>query len=147
MAIKAMGKKPNEIKSRLRAAGLRATRQRQDLARVIFGSGNRHLSAESLHAEAQRAGIRVSLATVYNTLHQFTAANLLREIVFDPRRSYFDTNIAPHHHFYFEDEGHLQDIPAEHLSLQGLPSPPYGTRIDGVEIMIRLTRNLPEHAN
>ncbi|HET8700267.1 MAG TPA: Fur family transcriptional regulator [Nitrococcus sp.] len=131
------------LKTKLQAAGLRATRQRIDLARIIFGAGNRHLSAESLHAEAQRAGIRVSLATIYNTLNQFTAAQLLREIVIDPRRSYYDTNTAAHHHFYFEDEGHLEDIPAERLSLQGLPVPPPGTRIDGVDIVIRLTRHLP----
>lgn len=131
------------IKTKLRAAGLRATRQRIDLATLIFGADNRHLSAESLHAEAQRAGIRVSLATIYNTLNQFTAVDLLREIVIDPRRSYFDTNTAAHHHFYFEDEGQLEDIPAERLSLQGLPSPPPGTRINGVDIVIRLTRHSP----
>lgn len=135
------------LKAKLRAAGLRATRQRIDLARLIFGAGNRHLSAESLHAEAQRAGIQVSLATIYNSLNQFKAANLLREIVIDPRRSYFDTNTTAHHHFYFEDEGQLEDIPAERLSLQGLPSPPPGTRIDGVDIVIRLARHPIEPTN
>lgn len=132
------------LKKKLRVAGLRATRQRIDLARIIFGAGNRHLSAESLQAEAHRAGIQVSLATIYNTLNQFTAVGLLREVVIDPRRSYFDTNTATHHHFYLEDEGQLQDISAERLILQELPTPPSGTRIDGVDIVIRVARSPSE---
>ncbi len=83
-------------------------------------------------------GIKVSLATVYNTLHQFTEAGLLREAVVEPGRSYFDTNTADHHHFFCEATGELQDIPAHHLSVSGLPAPPAGTEIRRVDIIVRV---------
>src|ERR1700761_3175930 len=95
---------------RLRGAGLRPTRQRVALARLLFSTGDRHVTAEHLHGEAQANAIRVSLATVYNTLHQFTSAGLLREVVVEPGRSYFDTNTTDHHHFFIESNGHLEDI-------------------------------------
>jgi Fur family iron response transcriptional regulator len=123
---------------RLRAVGLRPTRQRLALARLLFDGDNRHLSAEQLHDEALAAAVRVSLATVYNTLHQFTAAGLLREVVVDPERSYFDTNVEDHHHFYFEDSGRLEDIPSDQVGLRKLPTPPEGTRLSRVDIVIRV---------
>ena len=123
---------------RLRAVGLRPTRQRLALARLLFDGDNRHLSAEQLHDEALAAAVRVSLATVYNTLHQFTAAGLLREVVVDPERSYFDTNVEDHHHFYFEDSGRLEDIPGDEVGLRKLPTPPEGTRLSRVDIVIRV---------
>ena len=89
---------------RLRAAGLRPTRQRLGLARLLLENGDRHVTAEQLHGEAATSAIPVSLATVYNTLHQFTEAGLLREVVVEPGRSYFDTNTADHHHFFCEIE-------------------------------------------
>lgn len=131
----------NDIRRRLHAAGLRATRQRLDLAGIIFGDGHRHISAEQLHREARAAGIRVSLATVYNTLNQFTAAGLLREVVIEPQRCYYDTNTRPHHHFYDEDAGRLQDIPAEQVTLGNLPAPPEGTELRDVEVVIRVGAN------
>jgi Fur family iron response transcriptional regulator len=123
---------------RLRAAGLRPTRQRVALARLLLESGNRHVTAELLHSEAMAAGIKVSLATVYNTLHQFTEAGLLREAVVEPGRSYFDTNTADHHHFFCETTGELRDIPAHHLSVSGVPVPPAGTEIHRVDIIVRV---------
>ena len=123
---------------RLRAAGLRPTRQRLALAKLLFEGKNRHVSAETLHDEAQGCGIRVSLATVYNTLHQFTAAGLMREIVVDSQRSYFDTNVANHHHFFHETSGRLQDIPAEEVRVARLPAVPEGTRVKRVEVIVRL---------
>src|SRR5579871_2144950 len=102
---------PNAVLERLRGAGLRPTRQRLALARLLYDGRDRHVAAEELHAEALAAKVRVSLATVYNTLHQFTEAGLLREIVVAGGRSYFDTNISEHHHFFFEDSGRLEDIP------------------------------------
>jgi len=123
---------------RLRAVGLRPTRQRLALARLLLESGDRHVTAEQLHGEAMAADIKVSLATVYNTLHQFTEAGLLREAVVEPGRSYFDTNTADHHHFFCETTGELQDIPAHHLSVSGLPTPPSGTEIRRVDIIVRL---------
>ena len=106
-----------KVLTRLRSVGLRPTRQRLALAKLMFEKGYRHLAAEDLHKEALSAKVRVSLATVYNTLHQFTEAGLLREVVVSPGRSYFDTNTTDHHHFFFEDSGSLQDIPAERVRL------------------------------
>src|SRR5919204_76918 len=103
---------PNTLE-RLRRVGLRPTRQRVALARLLFGGADRHVTAEQLHGEALAAAIRVSLATVYNTLHQFTDAGLLREVVVEPGRSYFDTNTDDHHHFFSESRGTLQDIPGD----------------------------------
>src|ERR1700726_4275137 len=100
------------ILPRLRASGLRPTRQRVALARLLFDSADRHVTAEQLHGEALASAIRVSLATVYNALHQFTDAGLLREVVVEPGRSYFDTQIAYHHNFSWGTTGPLQDIPS-----------------------------------
>ena len=126
---------------RLKTAGLRPTRQRLALSRLLHQGGDRHISAEQLHEEALAAGVRVSLATVYNALHQFTAAGLLREIVVEPGRSYFDTNVEDHHHFYFEDSGHLEDIPGDKVRLVSLPRPPKGTRLARVDVIIRVAGN------
>ncbi len=123
----------------LRAAKLRPTRQRLALARMLFDKGDRHVTAEQLHGEALAASVRVSLATVYNTLHQFIGAGLLREVVVDPGRSYFDTNASDHHHFFHEESGRLQDIPGEHVAVAELPAPPAGTQIRRVDVIIRVS--------
>ncbi len=123
---------------RLKAVGLRPTRQRLALAKLLFGPGNRHVSAERLHGEAVEARVRVSLATVYNTLHQFTAAGLLREVVVEPGRSYFDTNVEDHHHFYFQGTGRIEDIPGGDLRVLDLPEAPAGTRVARVDIIVRV---------
>lgn len=127
--------------ARLKAGGLRPTRQRLALARLLFEGGDRHLTAEQLHSEAEESAVRVSVATVYNTLHQFTKVGLLREVVVEPGRSYFDTNVDDHHHFYFEATGDLQDIPSDRLRVRELPEPPEGTRIERVDVVVRV-RNL-----
>jgi len=121
----------------LRAAKLRPTRQRLALARLLFDKGDRHVTAEQLHDEAESAAIRVSLATIYNTLHQFVAAGLLREVVVNPGRSYFDTNTADHHHFFFEETGRLMDIPSDSIRVNNLPKPPQG-EIKRVDVTIRV---------
>ena len=136
-----MQAQPNELRERLRAAGLRATGQRLDLAGLLFAHGNRHVTAEQLHQEARAAGVKVSLATVYNTLHQFTTSGLLREIAIDPRRSYFDTKTIDHHHFFFEEEGRLEDIPTDRLSVRDVPPAPAGTRVQRVDVIVRVSRN------
>ena len=122
----------------LHKAGLRPTRQRMALARLLFDEGNRHLTAEDLHREAKNANIPVSLATVYNTLHQFTSAGLLREMVVEPGRAYFDTNLTRHHHFFFEDTGEIEDIPHNLVSISQLPKIPKGTAISKVDVVVRL---------
>ena len=128
------------ILSRLRAAGLRPTRQRLALARLLFEAADRHITAEQLHGEATAAAIPVSLATVYNTLHQFTGVGLLREVVVEPGRSYFDTNIDDHHHFFCESTGMLQDIPGAAVIVGELPRAPAGTEISRVDVIIRVRR-------
>jgi len=126
--------------ARLRQAGLRPTRQRNELAKLLFRNGHRHLTAETLHAEAVGEGIKVSLATVYNTLHQFTHAGLLRQVVVDATRSYFDTNTGGHQHFYLEDEGVLSDIPGPDIALDVVPSPPPGMKVERVDVVVRVRR-------
>jgi Fur family iron response transcriptional regulator len=123
----------------LRRVGLRPTRQRLALARLLFEKGNRHVTAEQLHGEAAAAAVAVSLATVYNCLHQFTTAGLLNEVVVEPGRSYFDTNVDDHHHFYFEDTGRLLDIECGCIAVGDLPTPPVGMAIRRVDVIIRLS--------
>ena len=125
---------------RLRAAGLRPTRQRALLASLLFAGDDRHVTAESLHAEAETAGEHVSLATVYNTLHQFTEAGLLRQVTVDGTRTYFDTNTGDHHHFYREDDGMLMDIDNDRIRVDGLPEPPAGCRVDRVDVVVRVRK-------
>jgi Fur family iron response transcriptional regulator len=125
----------------LRRARLRPTRQRLALARLLFSGEDRHVTAEGLHKEALAGRVRVSLATVYNTLHQFTGAGLLREVVVDSTRSYFDTNTGRHHHFYCENSQRLEDIPGDVVSVENLPTPPAGTVISGVDVVVRVRRD------
>ena len=131
---------PGSPRSRLRAAGLRPTRQRLALADLLFGQGNRHVSAEALHGEALAADVPVSLATVYNTLHQFKAAGLLREVPLDGSKTYFDTKVTDHHHFFLEDDNTMFDVPGDELTLDRLPDPPEGMEISRVDVVIRLRR-------
>jgi Fur family transcriptional regulator, iron response regulator len=126
--------------SRLRHAGLRPTRQRVELAGLLFHDADRHVTAEGLHDEVTEAGVKVSLATVYNTLHQFTQAGLLRQVIVDAARSYFDTNTGDHQHFFLEKEGMLIDIPGEHIAVSGVPAPPAGLAVDRVDVVVRVRR-------
>jgi Fur family iron response transcriptional regulator len=126
--------------ARLRDAKLRPTRQRVDLVGLLFRAGDRHVTAESLHAEAARAGVQVSLATVYNTLHQFTEAGLLRQVVVDASRSYFDTNTGNHQHFFVQDEATLIDIPGENIAVAGVPAPPKGMNVERIDVVVRVRR-------
>lgn len=127
-----------QVLARLRAAGLRPTRQRLALARLLFENGDRHVSAEGLHGEALAGGVRVSLATVYNALHQFTAVGLLREIVVDSGCSYFDTNTSSHHHFFHEGSSRLDDIAGERITVSGMPEAPDGTAVSRVDVIVRV---------
>lgn len=132
------------LENRVRQAGLRPTRQRVALAELLFAAGDRHISAEELHEEALHAGVRVSLATVYNTLHQFTEAGMLRILPVEGAKTYFDTNTSDHHHFFLENENRLIDIPEGPVTVSNLPSPPDDMEIAHVDIVVRLrpkTRN------
>lgn len=122
--------------------GVRATRQRVALARILVGDGrDRHVCAADLHAAAVDAGERVSRATVYNALHRFEEAGLLREIRIDAGRSYFDTRTDCHAHFYWCGTGELVDAPGMLLPLAALPKPPSGARVDGVDVVVRLVQS------
>ncbi len=128
-----------EASARLRSADLRPTRQRLALVKLL-GTEHRHVTAEMLHEEAEKAGVGVSLATVYNTLHQFTEAGFLREVVVDSGRSYFDTNTGAHHHFFCEEDGSLIDIPGEAIDVARVPAAPKGLAVDRVDVVVRVKR-------
>ena len=126
------------VASRLRDAGLRPTRQRIALAHLLFGKGDRHVSAEALHEEAINAEMSVSLATVYNTLHQFNEAGMLRVVSIDSNKTFFDTNTEEHHHFFIETQNKVVDVPANQIKVSHLPEPPDGMEIERVEVTVRV---------
>jgi len=127
-----------EAHKRLKQAGLRLTKQRLALGRLLFDGRERHVTAETVHQEANEAGIGVSLATVYNTLHQFTDAGLLRQVIVGNGKVYFDTNVSDHHHFHVESDGKLIDIPGGSIEVRGVPHTPFGTEIERVDVIVRL---------
>ncbi len=129
---------PDDVAKILRDAGLRPTRQRVALAHLLFASGDRHVTAEALHEEALARKVPVSLATVYNTLHQFTDAGLLREVAVEGAKAYFDTNTCNHYHFFCEHSGRLMDIATGSIRIDGLPEAPEGTAISRVDVLVRL---------
>lgn len=131
-------------KSLLRDVGLRPTRQRLLLGWILFAKGDRHVTAEMVFDEAVRAKLPVSLATVYNTLHQFTQAGLLREIGVAGPKTFFDTNPSAHQHFLLEGEESLLDIPdSAEVVLESAPTPPEGYEIARVDVVVRLRRVAP----
>jgi Fur family transcriptional regulator, iron response regulator len=133
----------HDVKSMLRDVGLRPTRQRMALGWILFGKGDRHITAEMLYEEATKAKVPVSLATVYNTLHQFTDVGLLRQVAVDGAKSYFDTNPTQHHHFFVEEENDLFDIPDADVFVGQPPVPPEGYEIARIDVVVRLRRKQP----
>jgi Fur family transcriptional regulator, iron response regulator len=130
----------HDTKAMLRQVGLRPTRQRMALGWLLFAKGDRHLTAEMLYEEASRARVPVSLATVYNTLHQFTEVGLLRQVAVDGSKTYFDTNISTHHHFFIEGENSVLDIPDSDVVVGNTPTPPEGYEIARVDVVVRLRK-------
>jgi Fur family iron response transcriptional regulator len=130
----------HDVKAMLREVGLRPTRQRMALGWILFGKGDRHLTAEALYEEATRAKVPVSLATIYNTLHQFTEVGLLRQVPVDGSKAYFDTNSSSHHHFFVEGEDELLDIPSADVIVGKTPEAPEGYEIARVDVVVRLRR-------
>jgi len=122
----------------LQKFGLRPTRQRLALAKLLFDEDDRHVTAEVLHQEVNKRGTKVSLATIYNTLHQFTGAGLLKEVIVDSSRTYFDTNVGDHHHIYFKEEEMLHDISADDLTISALPKAPEGKKISSVSVVVHM---------
>lgn len=130
-----------DVRQLLASAGLRPTRQRLLLGQLLFGQGDRHVTAETLHGEAVASGEHVSLATVYNALHQFKEAGLLRELAIEGSKAHFDTNTSNHNHFYLEAEGRLMDIASGGVRVDGLPEPPRGMRISHIDVVVRLVKD------
>jgi Fur family transcriptional regulator, iron response regulator len=130
----------HDVKSMLRDVGLRPTRQRMALGWILFAKGDRHLTAEMLYEEASKAKVPVSLATVYNTLHQFTEVGLLRQVAVDGSKTYFDTNASEHHHFFVEGENELVDIPGADVIVDKMPIAPEGYEIARIDVVVRLKK-------
>lgn len=130
----------HDVKSMLRDVGLRPTRQRMALGWILFAKGDRHLTAEMLYEEATKAKVPVSLATVYNTLHQFTDVGLLRQVAVDGSKTYFDTNTSTHHHFFVEGENALVDIPGADEIVGTMPKAPDGYEVARIDVVVRLRR-------
>jgi Fur family iron response transcriptional regulator len=130
----------HDVKSMLRDVGLRPTRQRMALGWILFAKGDRHLTAEMLYEEASKAKVPVSLATVYNTLHQFTEVGLLRQVAVDGSKTYFDTNVTEHHHFFVEGDNALVDIPGAEAIVGKMPTAPEGFEIARIDVVVRLKR-------
>ena len=128
--------------ARLRDAGLRPTRQRRDLANLLFTKCHEAVTAEGLHAFALRSGIKVSLATVYGTLHNFCTVGMMRDVSIDSRR-YFDINPDNHQYFYFEDEKRLVGATEAETGIKSVPSPPHGQQVSRVDVVVRLKRDEP----
>ncbi len=124
----------------LQMAGLRITRQRMALGELLFTGDHQHVNADELHQKAIDANHNLSLATVYNTLHQFSKAGLLREVSVDAGSSYFDTDTSNHHHFFIEDDKQVLDIPPDTFRIEGLPQPPEGTVITHVDVVVRVKK-------
>lgn len=129
-----------EVADLLKSAGLRPTRQRLALGALLFTGEDRHVTAEQLHAEVVLFGEQVSLATVYNTLHQFRRAGLVRELAIDGAKAYFDTNVSNHNHFLVEESGELMDISEDSIRVSGVPTPPDGMEIAHIDVIVRLAR-------
>jgi Fur family iron response transcriptional regulator len=130
----------HDVKAMLSQVGLRPTRQRMALGWILFAKGDRHLTAEMLYEEATKAKVPVSLATVYNALHQFTDVGLLRQVAVDGSKTYFDTNVSDHHHFFVEGDNELVDIPNAEVLLDKLPSAPAGYEVARVDVVVRLKK-------
>ncbi len=130
----------HDVKEMLQSVGLRPTRQRMALGWLLFGKGGRHLTAEMLYEEACQAKVPVSLATVYNTLNQLMELGLVRQINVDGAKTYFDTNVSAHHHFYFEHNYELCDIPDPTFTLNAIPSVPEGFEIARIDLVVRLRK-------
>lgn len=130
----------SDVAGKLRTSGLRPTKQRIALAQLLYAKGDRHLTAENLHEEAVHIGFPVSLATVYNTLHQFTDAGMLRVLGVESAKTYFDTNVSDHHHFMIEETSEIIDIEASNMAINGLPEAPDGYEVSHVDVVIRLRK-------
>jgi Fur family transcriptional regulator, iron response regulator len=130
----------SEVREKLHRAGLRPTRQRISLGWLLFSKGDRHVTAEMLFDEVKRARVPITLATVYNTLNQFSKAGLLRQIPLEGRKTYFDTNVTEHNHFLIEEDDLVMDIQGSPIPSAVLDAVPDGYEITQFDIVVRLKR-------
>ena len=135
----------NQAIKKIDRSGIRPTKQRRILAKILFEKGNRHISAEELYSEVRKQDRQISMATVYNTLKQFTTLGLIREIVVDKSKSLYDTNNKNHYHLYIEDEGKIIDIPTKNINLD-IPSIPACLQLHNIDIIVRI-RTLKDKNN
>ena len=127
----------NMALKKIEESGIIPTKQRRVLAKILFEKGNRHISAENLFDEVKREDRKISMATIYNTLKQFTNLGLIREIVVDKNKSLYDTNNKPHYHLYIEDEGKVHDTPTDNINLN-LPSVPACLNLHNIDVIVRV---------
>ena len=127
----------DQVTELLRGTGITPTEQRIEIGQILFQK-TQHVTAESVLEMVNNGTSKVSKATVYNTLGLFAEKGLIREVIVDPSKLFYDTNLAPHHHFYRTDSGDLEDVPAERLKLENLPELPAGMHIEGIDVIIRI---------
>ena len=132
----------NQAIKKIESKGIRTTKQRRVLAKILFEKGNRHISAENLFDEVKKEDRKISMATIYNTLKQFTGLGLIREIVVDQNKSLYCTNNKSHYHLYVEDEGKIHDIPTKNINLD-IPSVPACLTLHNIDVIVRV-RSLKE---
>ena len=130
---------PRDLSAFLRSRKVTPTAQRMHIAEILFAK-EAHFSAEELFSEVNQSDANVSKATVYNTLGLFVERGLIRKVLVNPSKVFYDSNIAPHHHFYDVDSGEIRDIEPEQISIKDMPELPKGTRLDSVEVVIRVRR-------
>ena len=135
----------NSAINKLEKNGIRATKQRRVLAKLIFDKGKRHISAENLFDEVKKDERKISMATIYNTLKQFTTLGLIREIVVDQNKSLYCNNNQSHYHLYIEDEGKVIDIPTQNIDLD-IPSIPACLKLHDIDVIVRI-RTLKDKNN
>ena len=130
---------------KIESSGIRPTKQRRVLAKILFKKGNRHLSADELFHDVKKEDRKISMATVYNTLKQFTSLGLVREVVVDQNKSLYCTNHKSHYHLYIEDEGKIVDIPTKNIDLN-IPSIPACLQLHNIDVIVRI-RTLKDKKN
>ena len=127
----------HQAMKKIESSGIRPTKQRRVLAKILFEKGNRHLSADELFHDVKKEDRKISMATVYNTLKQFTSLGLVREVVVDQNKSLYCTNHKSHYHLYIEDEGKIIDIPTKNIDLN-IPSIPACLQLHNIDVIVRI---------
>ena len=135
----------HQAMKKIESSGIRPTKQRRVLAKILFEKGNRHLSADELFHDVKKEDRKISMATVYNTLKQFTSLGLVREVVVDQNKSLYCTNHKSHYHLYIEDEGKIVDIPTKNIDLN-IPSIPACLQLHNIDVIVRI-RTLKDKKN